>query len=118
MNKKKIIFVYNAKGGKWNYILDTAHKYISPNTYECNLCQITYDLKMRKSWKNYVDKTPHEFIFLHLEELDDFGLHEYEDQLPICLEEKNGKYEVLISKLEMNDYKNEFDLIKSLEEKL
>ena len=67
-NKKKLIFVYNAKGGKWNYILDTAHKYASPSTYDCNLCQITHDLKMRKPWKDYVDRSPHELIFLHLEE--------------------------------------------------
>ena len=73
---------------------------------------------MRKPWKDYVDKSPHELIFLHLEELDDFGLNDYKDHLPICLEETDGKYEVLISKEEMNNYKSEFDLINSLEEKL
>lgn len=44
-NKRNIIFIYNAKGGQWNYLIDTLHKYLSPKTYECNLCQITYDLK-------------------------------------------------------------------------
>ena len=118
MTKKKIIFVYNAKGGKWNYILDTAHKYASPSTYECNLCQITHDLKMRKPWRDYIDSSPHELRFLHLEELEDFGLNDYKDQLPICLEEINGKYEILISKQEMHEYKSEFDLINSLNDKL
>ena len=64
MTKKKIIFVYNAKGGKWNYILDTAHKYASPSTYECNLCQITHDLKMRKPWKDYVDTVSYTHLTL------------------------------------------------------
>lgn len=41
---------------------------------------------MRKAWKDFVNKTPHLFNFLHLEELKDFGLEEYENQLPICLE--------------------------------
>ena len=45
-SNRNIIFVYNAKGGKWNYILDTVHKYASPSTYECNLCKITHDLKI------------------------------------------------------------------------
>ena len=48
-SKRNIIFVYNAKGGKWNYILDTVHKYASPSTYECNLCKITHDLKMKEA---------------------------------------------------------------------
>ena len=64
-NKRKLIFIYNAKGGKWNYIVDTLHKYISPKTYECKLCQITYDLKMRTTWREFVKNSPHEFIFLH-----------------------------------------------------
>ena len=66
-NKKNIIFIYNAKGGQWNYLIDTLHKYLSPKTYECNLCQITYDLKMRKAWKDDIEESPHDFKFLHLE---------------------------------------------------
>ena len=54
--QKEIYFIYNAKGGKWNYIVDTVHKYVSPNTYECNLCQITYDLKMKRAWKDFIEK--------------------------------------------------------------
>ena len=84
--QKEIYFIYNAKGGKWNYIVDTVHKYVSPSTYECSLCQITYDLKMKKAWKDFVEKTPHKFYFLHSEELSDHGLEKYENQLPICLE--------------------------------
>ena len=115
---RNIIFVYNAKGGRWNYIIDTAHKYISPNTYECNLCQITYDLKMRKHWKEYVEKSPHKLQFLHSEELNQFGLTHYKDQLPICIERINNNYKILISKEEMDNYKDEFELINSLEIKL
>tara|TARA_B100000902_G_scaffold94969_1_gene97815 strand:+ start:2675 stop:3052 length:378 start_codon:yes stop_codon:yes gene_type:complete len=120
MNKKKnIIFVYNAKGGKWNYIIDTAHKYVSPSTYECNLCQITYDLKMKKPWRKYVENSPHDLKFLHEEELDQYGLSQYKDQLPICLERiDDKKYEILITKEEMNHFKDEFDLINSLDRKL
>jgi len=33
IKKKEIYFVYNARGGKWNYIVDTIHKYASPSTY-------------------------------------------------------------------------------------
>ena len=99
-------------------MIDTLHKYLSPKTYECNLCQITYDLKMRKAWKNYIEESPHDFKFLHLEELSDFGLEGYINELPICLEKLNGKYKVIINKNEMNAFQDEHELIESLKTKL
>jgi len=35
-------FIYNAKNGLANSIFDLTHKIISSDTYECNLCKITY----------------------------------------------------------------------------
>tara|TARA_Y100001936_G_C15744254_1_gene492639 strand:- start:9 stop:368 length:360 start_codon:yes stop_codon:yes gene_type:complete len=117
-NQREFIFVYNAKGGKLNYILDTIHKYASPSTYNCKLCQITYDFKMKKSWKNFINKTPHIFKFLHLEDLKEFGLEEYKNHLPMCVEKIGNKFELLINKDEMNAFKDEFDLINSINQKL
>ena len=117
-NKKNIIFIYNAKGGQWNYLIDTLHKYLSPKTYECNLCQITYDFKMKKAWKDFINNTPHIFKFLHLEELEEYGLEAYRDQLPICVEKLGNQFGVLINKDEMNKFKDEFELINSIIEKL
>ncbi len=114
-SKRNIIFVYNAKGGKWNYILDTVHKYASPSTYECNLCKITHDLKMREAWKKFIESSPHNFKFLHLEELEEYNLLNYKHDLPICVEENSGKYKILINKDQMNKYKDEFELINILE---
>ena len=42
INHKELIFIYNAKSGLVNELLDFAHKIISPETYNCNLCAITY----------------------------------------------------------------------------
>ena len=114
-SKRNIIFVYNAKGGKWNYILDTVHKYASPSTYECNLCKITHDLKMREAWRKFIESSPHNFKFLHSEELEEYNLLNYKNDLPICVEENNGEYKILINKDQMNKYKDEFDLINILE---
>ena len=114
-SKRNIIFVYNAKGGKWNYILDTVHKYASPSTYECNLCKITHDLKMKEAWKKFIESSPHNFKFLHLEELEKYNLLDYKNDLPICIEENNNEYKLLINKDQMNKYKDEFELINILE---
>ena len=35
--RKSIVFVYNADSGLFNMVTDTAHKMLSPDTYECNL---------------------------------------------------------------------------------
>ena len=93
---------------------DTFHKYVSPRTYACSLCQITYDLKMKKSWKDFVEKTPHIFYFLHSEELSDHGLKKYENQLPICLEKNSKEFKIIIDKETMDTFKKEFDLINNL----
>ena len=114
-SKRNIIFVYNAKGGKWNYILDTVHKYASPSTYECNLCKITHDLKMKEAWRRFIERSPHNFKFLHLEELEEYNLLNYKNDLPICVEENCGEYKILINKEQMNKYKDEFELINILE---
>ena len=114
-SKRNIIFVYNAKGGKWNYILDTVHKYASPSTYECNLCKITHDLKMKEAWREFIESSPHHFKFLHLEELEEYNLLNYKNDLPICVEENSGEYKILLDKEQMNKFRNEFELINILE---
>lgn len=38
----EIQFIYNAKTGVANSLFDLAHKIISPDTYQCNLCKLTH----------------------------------------------------------------------------
>jgi len=38
----ELILVNNAKNGVFNKAIDFAHKIVSPQTYECSLCSITY----------------------------------------------------------------------------
>jgi hypothetical protein len=48
----KLIFVYNADSGILNAIKDLIHKNVSPETYPCSLCAVTYDnLGMKREWK-------------------------------------------------------------------
>ena len=52
---KELIFIYNAKSGLVNELIDFAHKIISPESYDCNLCAITYGtFAMEKNWDNYI----------------------------------------------------------------
>jgi len=50
----KLIFVYNARSGKMNALLDTAHKAVSPSTYSCALCALTFgSFRERELWKSF-----------------------------------------------------------------
>lgn len=50
----KLIFVYNANSGTINSLLDSAHKIISPQTYDCKLCDLTYGVfKENDEWLRF-----------------------------------------------------------------
>jgi len=67
----KLIFVYNADGGIINMIKDLIHKNVSPETYPCSLCAVTYDnLGMKREWKQFVSLLGRKVEFLHRDELE------------------------------------------------
>lgn len=67
--KKSILFVYNADSGLFNTLTDIAHKIFAPQTYECNLCAITYgNFTIRAEWKEFLETLDHELEFLHRDE--------------------------------------------------
>lgn len=66
----KLIFVYNADSGLINGLRDLIHKNLSPGTYQCSLCAVTYDnLGMRREWRQFVGRLGREVEFLHRDEL-------------------------------------------------
>ena len=96
----KLIFVYNAKGGLHNKLLDYAHKIISPSTYQCSLCALTYtNTGIDKRWKSFIDALDVEIEFLHKEEFAD----KYNTQFayPVLLKEDNKLSLLLSSKAEV-----------------
>ncbi|MEM8738575.1 MAG: hypothetical protein AAGG38_08875 [Planctomycetota bacterium] len=65
----KLVFVYNARSGRWNAALDSAHKLVSPGSYRCGLCAVTHHpLGMKKRWRAFVAALPAEVEFLHRDE--------------------------------------------------
>lgn len=67
-----IVFVYNADSGLFNTLTDIAHKIFSPQTYECNLCAITYgNFAIRKEWQAFLETLAVEMEFLHRDELQE-----------------------------------------------
>lgn len=67
--KKRILFVYNADSGIFNTLTDIAHKIFSPQSYECNLCALTYgNFAIRAEWKEFLETLDAELEFLHRDE--------------------------------------------------
>lgn len=65
----KLLFVYNADSGILASLKDVVHKAVSPGTYQCNLCKITYGpLLMKDEWDAYITSLPYEAEFMHRDE--------------------------------------------------
>jgi len=68
-NNTQLIFVYNATSGIFAGIKDLVHKSVSPKTYGCNLCGLTYSgVSMKGEWKDFVASLPIKTTFLHKDE--------------------------------------------------
>lgn len=65
----RLLFVYNADGGPISALMDAVHKIVSPRTYSCSLCFITYGaVSMRREWKSYIERLPYPAEFLYRDE--------------------------------------------------
>ena len=111
---QKLIFVYNADSGLGNLILDGAHKILSPDTYDCKLCELTFGAFTEKNvWKKFRIESQLQMDFLHRNEFkkqyaSKFG-HKFE--FPVVLVEGASGLEVLIHSSEMNKLERAEDLI-------
>ena len=67
----KLIFVYNADSGLLNTLMDIGHKIIEPETYTCNLCNLTFgNFSENKKWKEFRENTAIDMEFLHRDEFE------------------------------------------------
>jgi len=120
MQTSKLIFVYNANSGVVNSLLDAAHKLISPTSYKCDLCTLTFGAATVKAeWKNFVKDLPVSTEFLHIDEFNKkypslIGKYEF----PIVLMQKEENYQVFITSQEFSGYQDLGALMKAVQEKL
>ena len=112
----KLIFVYNANSGMLNTLLHVAHKIISPSTYECNLCALTYGaFTERDLWKKFREESDNELVFYHKDEFEQTYNKIF--TYPIVLMEESGKLTEYISTEKINATSDVKDLIDELKSK-
>ena len=93
MRPDRLIFIYNADGGIAQGLLDAVHKALSPATYPCSLCAITYGtLTMDPKWRAWLKALPVPSVFYHKDDSP------YRDvALPAVLADRGGRVDILVS---------------------
>ena len=66
---QRLLFVYNADAGLLPGLKDLFHKLLSPATYPCSLCAVTYGAAtVRPEWQRFIKALPLPVEFLHRDE--------------------------------------------------
>jgi len=60
----QILFVYNVDLTPFALLSDFVHRIVSPETYPCRLCDLTYDrFTMKSEWKQFLASLPIDCAF-------------------------------------------------------
>lgn len=117
----ELIFVYNADTGFFNGLTDFAHKIISPKTYNCHLCKLTYgNVGMKKDWKAFIESLNTQITFLHRDEFRKQRPNNL-DELPAIFYLKESDLNLLMTATELNritDLQTLIDQVKSYSSKI
>ena len=108
----KLIFVYNADSGLLNKLMDIGHKIISPETYSCNLCNLTFDnFSENKKWKEFRENSKIGMEFLHRDEFEE--KYSIKIPCPVILKGTNPP-EVALAKEKLEEMKSLGELIDAV----
>lgn len=118
-SRPRLLIVYNADGGILNALKDAVWKIISPATYPCSLCAITYGaVSMHPEWRRFLDSLPLEVVFYHR---DDFAAA-YPDHgiaLPVIAVAYGDEMpQILVAKETLDNAGHTASLIETVEEAL
>jgi hypothetical protein len=118
ISKAALVFVYNAESGLFAALTDMAHKVFSPQTYQCNLCALTYStFGMRQSWKRFLETLDRPMEFLHADELKSrytiSGL-----PLPAIFTKEGARLDLLIDARSIDECRTIDDLKRLIREKV
>lgn len=120
MINTEVVFVYNARSGWVNALMDSLHKVVSPATYSCALCQLTYGLAgERRAWRDFVSALTMPVRFVHLDEME-VELQVFTDQnggAPAVVEYGASGYRMLLSAADLGSIGSLEELMRVLEVK-
>ena len=110
-----IFFVYNANDDFPSVVEDFIHKSLSPKTYPCQLCKLTYGVfAKRQQWKEFLSSLNYKYEFVYKNDIENL---DYKDgKYPIILFGDKNKWKVLVSQEELNDCQTLEELINTIKD--
>jgi hypothetical protein len=115
----RLVFVYNARDGIAAGIIDSIHKTVSPSTYDCSLCAITYGaLAMDRRWKAWLKMLPLDVVFHHRPDFRAAYPAHAGAPLPAIFREHRGQLESLLGPDDIAAAGSVDGLIAALEDRL
>ncbi len=101
--KPELILVYNANATVFAVTVDFFHKLFSPQTYQCNLCRVTYGpVTIKKEWKQFLDSLSYTVVFYHKDQFVRDVPGSGVETFPVILTREAGVLSVLVSTDEIN----------------
>jgi hypothetical protein len=100
--KQELIFVYNANGDFFSTVTGFAHKIVSPATYQCHLCALTFgNFSVKQGWKSFIEGLSLKASFLHRDEFEgEYGIY---PPLPAVFISSKEAIKQLLSKQEIKN---------------
>ncbi|MBA3461763.1 MAG: hypothetical protein H0T46_17495, partial [Deltaproteobacteria bacterium] len=90
---------------------------ISPATYSCSLCALTYGMvSMRREWARFIESLPHSVRFAYRDQIQ--REHATVPPLPALLERRDGQWVTLLARPQIAACKNLDELIARVRESL
>lgn len=109
----ELVFVYNADSSPFAQIKDLIHKSISPKTYGCKLCSLTFGaLHEKQTWSKFIKALDIETRFLHKDEFVSAYPSQESARFPAVFLNTGKDLILVISKEEIERQKSLDDLIK------
>lgn len=116
---RRLVIVYNANAGLMAGVMDSVHKTVSPSTYPCQLCAVTYGLtSMRKEWRAFLDETGLELLFHHRPDFRAAFPQAADWPLPLVALEQGGALTQLVSAADFTAIPDLPTLIRVVRERL
>ena len=111
--EQSIFFVYNAEDDFLSEVRDFFHKKVSPKTYPCQLCKLTYGTFFKKSeWELFLANLNYPYKFIYKNNIKEINYNK--NQYPVILFGNKEKNEILISKDELSTCKTIEELIEKM----
>ncbi len=93
----RLLIVYNADVGLLAAAFDVVHKIVSPRTYPCSLCAVTYGpVAMDRRWRAWLRALDMPVAFFHRQDFHAAYPAMAGEPLPLIARDESGRVEVLL----------------------